>query len=104
MCHCDKGYTGNYFLLCNLYLVLCNISFIRVNLSVISMISLFVLTGKLCEIELSNHICDNNPCKNNGTCKYVPGVKNYECICAPGNPCIMQNLLFSFSLILCYLI
>lgn len=40
--------------------------------------------GKFCEIELSAHVCDNNPCRNNGTCKSLPGGKNYECSCAPG--------------------
>lgn len=40
--------------------------------------------GKFCEIELSAHVCDNNPCRNNGTCKFISGGKNYECNCAPG--------------------
>lgn len=50
--------------------------------------------GKFCEIELSARVCDNNPCRNNGTCKLLSGAKNYECNCAPG---IFFNIFYIYN-------
>lgn len=52
---------------------------------------LYNCLGKFCEIELSAHVCDNNPCRNNGTCKITSSGKSYECSCAPGK---FQNFVF----------
>lgn len=40
-------------------------------------------TGQHCETEISSHICENNPCQNNGTCRVSPG-NRYDCSCTPG--------------------
>ncbi|XP_071442369.1 protein crumbs isoform X3 [Hetaerina americana] len=41
-------------------------------------------TGQHCETEVSPHLCDNNPCRNNGTCHVSQNGNQYECICPPG--------------------
>ncbi|KAG8225570.1 hypothetical protein J437_LFUL002087 [Ladona fulva] len=41
-------------------------------------------TGQHCETEVSPHLCDNNPCHNNGTCRLSAIGDQYECICPPG--------------------
>ncbi|XP_046404565.1 protein crumbs isoform X2 [Ischnura elegans] len=41
-------------------------------------------TGEHCETEVSPHLCDNNPCHNNGTCHVSQNGNQYECICPPG--------------------
>lgn len=54
---------------------------------IVILIILIFHLGKFCEIELSAHVCDNNPCRNNGVCKLTSGGKSYECNCAPGKFC-----------------
>jgi len=61
----------------------------------------YYCSGKFCEIELSAHVCDNNPCRNNGTCKLTLGGKSYECSCAPGKfifiICVLTNCYTFFN-------
>lgn len=45
--------------------------------------SLVMLLGQHCETEISSHICENNPCQNNGSCQLSSGDR-YECTCMPG--------------------
>ncbi|PSN38075.1 hypothetical protein C0J52_00824 [Blattella germanica] len=39
-------------------------------------------TGNHCEAVISSHLCESNPCMNNGSCR-VSG-NRYECTCMPG--------------------